>query len=143
MTGVGEQGERPGHQTDGDLGDQEHGEHGERQAEPAGVPAPSVVPVSGPHAAQTYSQPCICAKAAQTPGPSHTCCDICAGNRRYVPRRTACDQWRKTTVRSIKKLIVVAVPCAITQASVIRHGASGNTASASAFIPTLTRKVQP
>ena len=54
---------------------------------------------------------------------------------------TGRDQSRKTTVRSITKLMTVARPWAITQAALTRSGMSGSTASISALVPTLIANV--
>ena len=51
--------------------------------------------------------------------------------------------WRKTTVRSITKLMTVARPWAITQATLTRSGMAGSTASISALVPTLIANVVP
>ena len=64
------------------------------------------------------------------------------GPRGALPPRLS-RSVRKTTVRSITKLITVAVPWAITQASVTRSGIAGSTASISAFMPTLIANVVP
>ncbi len=58
-------------------------------------------------------------------------------------RAPALAQERKTTVRSITKLITVAVPCAITHATLTRSGMSGSTASMRALTPTLSTNVVP
>ena len=52
-------------------------------------------------------------------------------------------QLRKTTVRSITKLMTVASPWAITQATLTRSGMAGSTASISALVPTLIANVVP
>jgi len=53
------------------------------------------------------------------------------------------SEWRKITARCTTKLMHVAVPCATTNARVIRHAEPGSSASITAFIPTWTANVMP
>ena len=66
-----------------------------------------------------------------------------SAGRAERPGRYGPAQARKTTVRSITKLITVARPCAITHATLVRSDISGSTASMSEFMPTLMANVVP